>query len=121
MLSHYYFQYLHHNTCTEGDVRLFVRNRALKTFLAVIVGISYLDQHASILGPLVLSRFLTFIRLSKNIFAIIITTELLFSLNDFIISVRVYFFMGLLIPLFCSSGDVSSGFQSQGEQPYLHM
>ena len=29
--------------------------------------------------------------------------------------------MGKLIPLFWTSGDVSSGFQSQSGQPYLHL
>ena len=28
--------------------------------------------------------------------------------------------MGSLIPLFWTSGDVSSGFQGQSRQPYLH-
>ena len=30
-------------------------------------------------------------------------------------------FVGPLIPLFWTSGDVSSGFQSQNGQPYLHL
>ena len=30
-------------------------------------------------------------------------------------------FVGLLIPLFWISGDVSSGFQSEGRQPSLHL
>ena len=30
-------------------------------------------------------------------------------------------FVGPLIPLFWTSGDISSGFQSQGGQPYLHL
>ena len=29
--------------------------------------------------------------------------------------------MGSLIPMFCTSGDISSGFQSQSEQTYLHL
>ena len=29
--------------------------------------------------------------------------------------------LGPLIPLFWTSGDVSSGFQSQGGQPYSHL
>ena len=29
--------------------------------------------------------------------------------------------MGPLIPLFLTSGDVSSGFQNQSQQPYLHL
>ena len=29
--------------------------------------------------------------------------------------------MGPLIPLFWTSGDVSSGFQNQSGQPYLHL
>ena len=29
--------------------------------------------------------------------------------------------MGPLIPLFVTSGDVSSGFQNQSQQPYLHL
>ena len=29
--------------------------------------------------------------------------------------------MGPLIPLFWTSGDISSGFQSQSGQPYLHL
>ena len=31
------------------------------------------------------------------------------------------FFVGPLIPLFWTSGDVSSGFQSQSGQPYLSL
>ena len=30
-------------------------------------------------------------------------------------------FIGPLIPLFCTSGDVPSGFQSQSDQPYSHL
>ena len=30
-------------------------------------------------------------------------------------------FLGPLIPLFWTSGDVSSGFQSQSGQPYTHL
>ena len=29
--------------------------------------------------------------------------------------------MGPLIPLFLTSGDISSGFQSQSEQPYSYL
>ena len=36
-------------------------------------------------------------------------------LNNFLL------FVGSLIPLFWTSGDISSGFQSQSEQPYLHL
>ena len=38
-----------------------------------------------------------------------------------IFGVHKSFFMGPLIPLFWTSDDVSSGFQSQSGQPYLHL
>ena len=37
------------------------------------------------------------------------------------LEIKQLIFVGPLIPLFWTSGDVSSGFQSQSEQPYLHL
>ena len=50
--------------------------------------------------------------------------------NQFVSMIYVFFkkilldtcpFLGPLISLFLTSGDVSSGFQSQSGQPYLHL
>ena len=42
-----------------------------------------------------------------------------FFLKKILEDINLFFFVGPLIPLLWTSGDVSSGFQSQGGQPYL--